>query len=418
PNSKNGAADLYGYFIAFFSVLDRTTLPTLPEFLSKSQSTSDLSPTRRGITRSRKSHEMSCLWSVSLRLCLRIGRWTLPGNWSQPRQVAAIQAQRSLRQSRPTGLKVRRAIDEFWAKKPFLRQMESRHWVLMSNTRDQHENNKLTVNAALNHRASPFWRKPRRAIRLWLLCVLAMNGCQVARQTASLPGHVVTAVVPGGETTQPDPSALQSELLRYADDFTGRTTEGANEYARRVNTSKARAEALNWKLALDSCALGIATGANPTANLIDFLALSTITGAFLEQRASSSELPGAFDLWLENSRVLETNAWNIAEHVLTTDQQQEVRTNITRWLVQNAKEGAGFLTRPQALASGIRQSGEKEGKPGSVFGLVGLDPMSGLDPAVREVTRTRLFAERALYAMERMPSLVRLQTEVLTEQLL
>lgn len=285
----------------------------------------------------------------------------------------------------------------------------------MSITHEPHQDRKASVNAPVNRK--PAGRDPR-VVRLLLLCVLAASGCRVARQTASLPGHVVNAVVPGGKSTQPDPAALQSELLRYADDFTGRTTTGLDEYARRVNDPKAREEALAWRLALDQSALGIATGANPTANLVDFLALSTLTRAFVEQRAATVEPRGAFDVWLENARVLETNAWKIAERVITPDQQQEMRTNISRWLEQNAKEGTGFLRRPQALASGIRQSGEKESKPGSVFSLVGLDPTAGLDPAIREVTRTRLFAERALFAAERMPALIRWQTEMMTDQLL
>jgi hypothetical protein len=290
--------------------------------------------------------------------------------------------------------------------------------MLMSNRQDQHQ--VTSVNGPILDRGSrrQELKKLQQVICLLPLCVLAATGCKVARQTASLPGHVVTAVVPGDKSTQPDPAALQSELLRYADDFSGRTTTGLEEYARRVNTPKAREDALNWRLALVSSALGIATGDNPMANLIDFLALSTLTRAFLERQATNAEPPGAFDVWLENCRVLETNAWNIAAHFLTKDQQQEMRTNISRWLELDAKQGTGFLRRPQALASEIRQAGEKESKPGSVFSLVGLDPTAGLDPAIREVTRTRLFAERALYAMERMPLLVRWQTDVLTGQLL
>lgn len=67
---------------------------------------------------------------------------------------------------------------------------------------------------------------------------------------------------------------------------------------------------------------------------------------------------------------------------------------------------------------GVRQASEKAAQPGSVFALVGLDPTAGLDPAVREVTRTRLFAERAMCAMELMPFLVRWQTEMLAGHLL
>jgi hypothetical protein len=42
-----------------------------------------------------------------------------------------------------------------------------------------------------------------------------------------------------------------------------------------------------------------------------------------------------------------------------------------------------------------------------------LDPLSGLDPAVREITRTRLFAERALFVGQKLPVLLRWQTELL-----
>ena len=49
--------------------------------------------------------------------------------------------------------------------------------------------------------------------------------------------------------------------------------------------------------------------------------------------------------------------------------------------------------------------------------LVNLDPTAGLDPAVREITQTRLMAERAMFTMQRMPFLLRLQTELLTYQL-
>jgi methyl-accepting chemotaxis protein len=53
----------------------------------------------------------------------------------------------------------------------------------------------------------------------------------------------------------------------------------------------------------------------------------------------------------------------------------------------------------------------------SVFSLMNLDPTAGLDPAVKAITQTRLMAERAMYTVQRMPHIVRLQTELLTYQL-
>ena len=40
-------------------------------------------------------------------------------------------------------------------------------------------------------------------------------------------------------------------------------------------------------------------------------------------------------------------------------------------------------------------------------------PLSGLDPATREIAQTRLLAERALYIAHRMPNVLRWQTELL-----
>jgi hypothetical protein len=104
--------------------------------------------------------------------------------------------------------------------------------------------------------------------------------------------------------------------------------------------------------------------------------------------------------------------------VLTAKQQGEFRAAIQAWRAQNAGLSISFFARPQDVASAVRQSGQQESQPGSVFSLVGLDPTSGLDPAVREITRTRLLAERALFAAERMPILVRWNVESLAVQLL
>jgi hypothetical protein len=248
--------------------------------------------------------------------------------------------------------------------------------------------------------------------------VLAGSGCKMVQDTANLPMNAVSAVVPTSKSGQPDPAVLQAKLLGYADDFFARTSMGTEEYSRRVNTPKARSEALSWKVSLDSSALDIATGSNPEASLLDFLALATLSRTFLEARATHAVPPDAFDPWLEDSRVLETNAWKLAEGVLTTGQQDEFRAAMKAWVANNAGTDQGFFRRPQELASGVRLAGEKAGTPGSVFSLVGLDPMSGLDPAVREMTRTRLFAERALFAAQRMPFLLRWQTDLLAEHVL
>jgi hypothetical protein len=276
------------------------------------------------------------------------------------------------------------------------------------------------MNCKANNRriTKKVWSGPQLVVRLLLLCLWTASGCRVVEETAKLPMRTVNAVTPTKQEKQLDPAELQEKVLNYADDFLGRTSTSLDEYARRMGTPKARSDALTWKLALSSSILAIATGANPAANLADLLALSSISRAFLEQRAPEIEPRGALDPWLESSRVLETNAWKIADEVLTAEQQAEFRAALKQWLVENAGTRSAFFRRPQELAAGIRLAREKDSQPGSVFSLVGLDPTSGLDPAVREVTRTRLFAERALFAAQHMPFLIRWQTELLVQQLL
>jgi hypothetical protein len=228
----------------------------------------------------------------------------------------------------------------------------------------------------------------------------------------------MTEIVPGKKAKQPDPAALQAEVLRYADDFAHQAAAAADDYARRVNTAEARLEALRWKLSLDSSALAIATGPNPTANLLDFVALATLMRVAVEERAPQVVPRCALEPALETTRILETNAWKLASGALTPNQQQELRAGMSRWHDENPEMSASFFARPQDSVSAIRAAGEKLSQPGNVFSLFGLDPMSGLDPAVREITRTRLFAERALFAAERMPGLMRLQIDLLTDQIL
>lgn len=125
----------------------------------------------------------------------------------------------------------------------------------------------------------------------------------------------------------------------------------------------------------------------------------------------------AFQPWLEAARILETNAWKLAHGALTPEQQQELRDAIRLSQESNTNSRIIFFERPQEFAAVVRQTAEKKQTGGGIVSLVGLDPTAGLDPAVREVARTRLFAERAMFTAQRMPSILRWQVELLADDL-
>ena len=246
----------------------------------------------------------------------------------------------------------------------------------------------------------------------------AAGGCRIAQETAGLPMRAASAVVPSDKPSPPDPAFVQAGLQRFADDYANRTTAVLDDYARTIGTPEARTRALRWKIAAGTAALGIASGPDPQANLLDFLALTTITRLTLEEVWVRTPEGPAFQPWLDSSKELEAEAWALAGASLSPDHQQEVRDAIQNWWHSNPNAREGFFTRPQEVSSLIRQTESKSPRPGSIFGAVGLDPTAGLDPAVREVTRSRLFAERAMFMAERMPFLLRWQVELLADDLL
>jgi hypothetical protein len=250
-----------------------------------------------------------------------------------------------------------------------------------------------------------------------LLSALVASGCGVMRETLRMPTQAVTSVLPGGKTPKLDPTVLQADLQRYSDEFVSQTTTVLDEFAVRMGTDTARRQALRWKVMLGSTAVGIASGPNPRANLIDFVVLATGTRTSLEEFWTRGADGAAFQPWLKACQALETNAWALCQGLLTAPQEAELRQALRQWWEANPEGRSNFLVRPEEFGRVIRQAHQREPRSGSVFALVGLDPIASLDPAVQEVTRARLFAERALFTAQRAPFLLRWQIELLADQL-
>jgi hypothetical protein len=255
---------------------------------------------------------------------------------------------------------------------------------------------------------------PSRVVGMLLLgLIIALSpGCSLLRA----PQAMVTAVSSVGQSKPPDPLELQVQEQRFADDAMTQTAQALDEYARQVGTESARVEALRLKVVLGSTLVNTASGPNPNANLMDLVFGAWLTRKTIEDYWMLTPNGPAFKPWLETSRRLETNVWEIAASVLKPAQVNELREAIRQWYAQNPDVRFGFFIRPHDFASLMRTSQGQGTGGSSVFSLAGLDPMAGLDPAVREITRTRLFAERALFVLQRMPFLVRLQADLLAHE--
>lgn len=265
-------------------------------------------------------------------------------------------------------------------------------------------------------------RKPHVPARaaIWglpLLLAALAAGCSLIESTIKLPVNAMGAVIPGSGQTEPvDPVELQEQLLRYADNFSAATVGAANKLQRDGKPID-KIDLLAIKLFLVSETLAVATGANALGNLVDMVVLTAgarirVQDYWLPKVYGDSALP-----MLEALQTREKQIWALADKVLKAPQRAELSEAIAQWRKQ-ASPASGSLSAfaTVGLIAEVTRAGRRRASsmPSSVFALLDLDPLAGLDPATRELTQTRLFAERALYIGQRMPQLIEWHMELLT----
>jgi len=232
---------------------------------------------------------------------------------------------------------------------------------------------------------------------------------------AEAPGQAVRTVTTGKPNKDVvDPVEVQQTLLRFADDFSAGMIVCVDNLQRGTNALD-RAEVLQWKIALGTETCSIASGPNAVANLLDMTVFVTVTRASLEEHWQPEVFGESARPMLECCRNSETEIWRLAGTVLKPEQQAELRTAIAAWRRQNPLPESVLAARALDFASQVAETSKgAAANPGSVFDLLKVDPLSGLDPAVREIAQSRLLAERALFLTQKMPTLLRWQMELLS----
>jgi len=207
-----------------------------------------------------------------------------------------------------------------------------------------------------------------------------------------------------------DPVAVQEQLLRSADIFlTG--VAAAAEQARRDGVPISPVDLQTVKISYTTTVLALATGPNAMTNLLDMIVLISRSRMMAEgEDYGRAERP-----FLNICRETETQLWQIATPLLTAAQQEELRQTIDTLHQQDRSSPTLLPTQTLNLVlEGAKVSQKRRSEPSSVFSLLRLDPLSGLDPATRELAETRLFAQRALFLAQRMPELLRWEMELFT----
>jgi hypothetical protein len=254
-----------------------------------------------------------------------------------------------------------------------------------------------------------------------LVCVLLGGGCSILRAPstgAKALAHTVERTI--GIPQHTNLVALaQTGVMREADSYVTAVAEAVNDFAAKARTDDARKAALQWKLHEGTAAFSIAVGENPVLNAVDFVVLATLSRQVVEDYWVGEKYGDAARPWLEVQRTLETNAWSFVMDVLTFEQRVELRDLIKRWSEQHPHQRYVAAIRLRDFMTVIGNKGlEAQANHGSGFSeLLNFDPFSSLDPAVREVQRTRVFGERTLFYLQHFPMLLSWQMEALTYQI-
>jgi hypothetical protein len=261
----------------------------------------------------------------------------------------------------------------------------------------------------------------RLALPLSLLLV-ATPSCKLFTATVNAPGNIASDLTGGRKQKAPEhvpPTALQTAVMRFADTFSARITQATQEFAERAGTPEARIQALTWSTSQTTSAYTIATGSNPNLAVLDMLVLVSL-GRVVHEEYWLPKVWGEADRpMLDAFTKAETQAWDAASVVLKPEHQEALRAALREWRDEHPDMGVtAFVRLPvfQDLVEARPANADK--RQNNLGDLLSVDPLAGLEPAVRELEQTRLFAERTVFYLQRAPLLLQAQAELLTMKLL
>jgi hypothetical protein len=207
---------------------------------------------------------------------------------------------------------------------------------------------------------------------------------------------------------------LQLRSMRFADEYVGSIIQPIRYFQAATDDAANRLAAQNWLLSQATAAYTIASGPSPVVNAVDMVVLATLSRMVIDDAWSSERFGERAASLRDTYHRLEPLALELAQEALPADQVAELRLIIAKWRVQNPHVTAISFVHFRDVAASITQSAVGSGSGSGIFSLLGLDPLSGLDPAVREIARTRELAERTIYYAQRVPNLLDMQVERLT----
>jgi hypothetical protein len=211
--------------------------------------------------------------------------------------------------------------------------------------------------------------------------------------------------------------SLQLTVMRFADEFVGRTGQAIASAQSDTESPEDRLLTQNWRVQQATAAYTIASGPNPLGNAVDMVSLVALNRMMLEETWVTDRFGARIKPVQETYQRLEKDAWNILDPVLSEAQITRLKEIMARWRADHPEVRTVSYVHFQDLADSVgagQAGGDAQG--GGLFSMLGIDPFSSLDPAVREISQSRALAERTIYYLQRAPQLLDMQIVRLTYQ--
>jgi len=259
-----------------------------------------------------------------------------------------------------------------------------------------------------------------RAARIpGLIFICCLAGCGVLPRGKSPSRPQVTKVKEGESALKRELTIeeLQSHLMGFADDFALAMMHSVTTLEGLAENSQERSKLRQWKLSHINAAVVLAAGPNPAINLLDLAGMTTLGRQAFEDDWMPLFGERGKEV-LEVHKRYEQTIWRLVERVLKPEPVEQLREIIKEWQESHPEKRFGAFVGLCDYAKARYQSPERvrTRAGGSLFSVFYMDPMAGVEPAMRQLEQTRYFAERSIYYAQRLPGIVRLQVELIISE--
>jgi len=223
-----------------------------------------------------------------------------------------------------------------------------------------------------------------------LLCVL--SGCVSGPRQAT--GQVEVAAFESNQT-ESSYVLLEEQLFRFANRFGTRIALASDRVIESVDDPADALRILRWKSVAISTMINLAVGPDAVGNLLDTIVVTTLSRLVLEDywvpevlgEALGGELIDAY-------RVLEADIRQIADRVLTEQQQSELLSLIEEWHTANPDQTYPWNVRLDEFSGQRAANLMRVRQSGGLLGIRG---------AAQSIDAIASLTERVMFYLEYLP---------------